>query len=134
MLLQNHQRKHTQVRRGFTLIEVLVVVAIIVILAGAGTVAYMKILEDAKKDSARTQAHQIETALEAYKIKYGEPNGINDLLHTPNGSSMIDASLERDPWGGAWSIDVTPMQNGGKPAVVATAPDGEKCANSKIYE
>jgi prepilin-type N-terminal cleavage/methylation domain-containing protein len=66
MLSQNIRRGQNAVRRGFTLMEVIVVAAIIVILAGAGTVVYMKFIEDAKVDQARMECQQIETAVLAY--------------------------------------------------------------------
>jgi len=47
-------------RAAFTLVEVLVVVAIVVILASIGTLATFKFLEDAKVDAARAKAEQLQ--------------------------------------------------------------------------
>src|ERR1700687_1948519 len=47
-------------RAGFTLMEVMVVVAILVVLAGTGGVIYINVLEGAKEDVARTQVKSIE--------------------------------------------------------------------------
>ena len=67
MKLATAQRRATR-RAAFTLIEVLVVVAILVILAGVGIVAYMRYLEDAKKTQAQLQCKSLAEACEAYYL------------------------------------------------------------------
>jgi prepilin-type N-terminal cleavage/methylation domain-containing protein len=59
-------------RAGFTLVELLVVVAIIAILAGLITVAASRAIVTARVATIRTEINQLETALELYKQKYGE--------------------------------------------------------------
>jgi prepilin-type N-terminal cleavage/methylation domain-containing protein len=53
-------------RHGFTLIEMLVVIAIIMILIGLLVPAFSKVKDHAKKVRANAEARQIETAWKAY--------------------------------------------------------------------
>ena len=52
-------------KKGFTLVELLVVIAILAILASVAVVGYTAFINDAKESNAKTEAHQIETAIEA---------------------------------------------------------------------
>ena len=81
--------------------EVLVVVAILVILAGVGSVVVFKYLDEAKESAARLGIAKIETAVGAYKVKHGNfPSSLQELTQaTEQGQT---ASLEVtdlvDPW------------------------------------
>ncbi|MEE8451349.1 MAG: prepilin-type N-terminal cleavage/methylation domain-containing protein [Thermoguttaceae bacterium] len=59
-------------RRGFTLVEMLVVIAIIGVLAGLITAAGVAALGQAKRTTIRMEISGLETALHAYKEKYGD--------------------------------------------------------------
>ncbi len=59
-------------RRGFTLVEMLVVVAIIGILAGLVTAAAIRARVYAKNATINMELKQLEAACQAYKEKFGE--------------------------------------------------------------
>ncbi len=62
---------HTQPRRGFTLIEMLVVIAILVILVGLTAAGVMRFYSTAIKAENRNEMLQLTQALESFKQKYG---------------------------------------------------------------
>lgn len=59
-------------REGFTLLELLIVIAIIVALAGLLFPAAQSVLERAKKVQAKNDLTQIVTAVNAYYMEYGK--------------------------------------------------------------
>ena len=59
-------------RRGFTLIEMLVVVAIIAVLAGAAFPLAEHAIRREREQDLRTALRQLRTALDAYKQAYDE--------------------------------------------------------------
>jgi general secretion pathway protein G len=92
-------------RAAFTLVEVLVVVAIVVILASVGTIATLKFLADAKIDNARMSAMTIVEAAKAYELK--NPDGVD---FTQTGPEVLVPFLDKgsngllDPWGQPYRI------------------------------
>lgn len=101
MILQrNAARAHP--RAGFSLMELLVVVAILVVLAGVGGVIYLNIQEDNFKQAARIQIKSLEDACKIYKSKYGDfPETLADLtVQQPNGENpYLEPGVLNDPWG-----------------------------------
>ncbi|MBA2225485.1 MAG: type II secretion system protein [Thermogemmata sp.] len=92
-------RRH-HLRGAFTLLEVLIVVAILVILASAASIALFRYLEEAKEGRAQNDMRAIEQALKTYYLKHGEwpPEG-------EQGLALIAPYLEQgtqgliSPWG-----------------------------------
>jgi type II secretory pathway pseudopilin PulG len=88
--------------------EVLVVVAIIVILAGAGGYIYMSQLEATKKDLAKAGCNTLTQQISAYKTRHGDfPPDL--LTLTQAGSDGTPAALKasalNDPWGRAYTYE-----------------------------
>ena len=52
-------------KKGFTLVELLVVIAILAILASVAVVGYTAFVDKANKSAAESEAHQIDTSIEA---------------------------------------------------------------------
>jgi len=128
------------IRRAFTLMEILIVVAIIVILAGVGTVALFPQLYKAKENEARMKAQQIATAIGAYTTDHdGTPPQSLQVLLTNDGIGgpyLKTSDAIVDPWGNPYQLDPTGSRfhNGsGDPDVFTTTPKGKIVGNFKGY-
>ena len=95
---------------GFTLIEIMVVVAIIAILGAAVVPKIMNRPDQARVVRAKTDIGSIAAALEMYKLdNFAYPStdqGLMALVEKPTGdpepanwSSSYLKSLQKDPWG-----------------------------------
>ena len=118
------QKAARSTRRAFTLLEVLVVVAIIVILAGAGSYYVYQRYEEAKISRAKMDAAKLAGYLEQYRLANdGQyPATIEGLATTqPNGGEPFATPAEvRDPWGKLYQLDVS----GSRARVLTTTPKG----------
>lgn len=74
-------------RRGFTLIEVLLVLVIIGLLAGVAIFAIGGTQDQANIDTTRAKLKQLETALERFSLRFGRlptnEEGLNALISGP---------------------------------------------------
>ena len=75
-------------RRGFTLVEVLVVIVIITILAGVVTVSLVRRPDEARAAATRMQIQQLRTALQLYRTEQGavpsQEQGLEALVGKPS--------------------------------------------------
>jgi general secretion pathway protein G len=113
-------------REAFTLLEVLIVVAIIVMLAGAGTYYFLQRLEDAKVGMAKTGAQAIASALEQYYANNEEfPASLEALtMQQPKGGApFFGPDKLLDPWNRPYQYDPNgPNNQGLRPDVWTTHP------------
>jgi type II secretory pathway pseudopilin PulG len=113
--------------------EILVVVAILVILAGVGSVYAVRYLGESKKKVAYTNAKAIEKAAQAYYIDHNEawPASLAVLAQPEDGTKpYIEREALRTPWGGEYMYDASGQKNGGlKPDIWAEAPGGVVIGN-----
>ena len=98
--------------RGFTLIELMVVIVILGILAGFIVPKIMGRPEEARRMKARVQIESIETALKLYKLDNGsyptteqglqalvEPPSVGELAkHWRKGGYLEKGKVPLDPW------------------------------------
>lgn len=61
-----------KVKKGFTLIELIVVIAILGILAAVLIPKFTSFTDDARKNSAKSEAKTCQTAVSSYYAKYGK--------------------------------------------------------------
>lgn len=132
--LLTHSRKR-QAHRGFTLIELMVVLVIIGVLAGLVVKNVVGKIDDARVTAARTDISTIMQALKLYKIdnlRYPTAEqGLDALIHkpgtgpqAPNWRRPYLEKLPNDPWGNPYQyanpgvkgeIDVFSFGADGKP-------------------
>jgi general secretion pathway protein G len=118
------------VRTGFTLMEMLVVVAIIVVLAGIGGYYLLPRVDESKEKAARAQLKgTLTTAVETYKLNNGDyPPNLEALTQQqPNGGKpILEPDALRDPWGQAYGYDPAGPHNGGMRADIwCNRPNGQ---------
>ncbi len=117
-------------RQAFTLMEMLVVVAIIVALAGIGGYYYLQRVDEAKKQVAQTQSKDTLTkAVQTYKLDHGDyPASLEALLvRTEDGHGPYLDNVEAlvDPWGRPYQYNPAgPNNNGLKPDIWSESPFG----------
>lgn len=105
-------RKPAQARRseaGFTLMELLVVLAILGLLAAIATPMVLHYLDSAKLSTAKTEVSNLEASLDLYKYDVGSypttEQGLAALLRAPegvdnwNGPYVKKTAKLTDPWG-----------------------------------
>jgi general secretion pathway protein G len=133
-----HQKVTRQsIRRAFTLMEILIVVAIIVILAGIGTVALFPQFQKAKENEAKIKAAQIAKAIGIYMTDHdgAPPQSIGVLLQKDDYGGPYISSQDgiMDPWGKQFQIDPTGSRyhGGSEPDVWTTSPSGKTLGNFK---
>src|SRR5438128_1909846 len=82
-----HQSSNSRRRAGFTLMEMLIVVAIIVALAGISVVSYFAVFETSKNKIATSQIKSLTVACDTYRLD----NKVNP--------ESLNALLQKDPLG-----------------------------------
>ena len=115
----------TAMRAGFTLIEILVAVAIIGILGTVATVSIPKILENAKIKAAKSGVDSLKNAVVTYNIEKGKyPSDLKALVEASGDDEPVVEGGEGalyDPWGVEYKYE----RKGKKIVVISAGPDGE---------
>jgi len=100
---------------GFTLVEMLVVLAIIALITALVAPQILRYLGSARADAAQAQIRNISSALELYFIDNGgyptNEEGLQALAAAPaaagrwNGPYLKGADKLADPWGNAYAYE-----------------------------
>lgn len=132
MLIRRHESRNRD-RLGFTLMEVLVAVAILVVLASVSAVAVLSYLENAKKDRAKSDLQTLTDACKSFKMRNDYfPSTLQELLAPPNGERpyLETADSIIDPWGNPYQYDPNGAQNAGlRPDIWCVDEDGNEIGN-----
>lgn len=101
------KKQHRQ-NKGFSLIELMIVLVILGLIAGIVGPQAMKYLGKGKTKSAKVQIENISSALDLYRLEVGSyptsSQGLNALVKAPsgarawNGPYMKKSSVPVDPW------------------------------------
>jgi general secretion pathway protein G len=123
-------------RSGFTLMEMLIVVAIIVALAGLGGYYFLGQLERSKKSIAATQCRSaLNNAVTSYITDHGQPPPSLQVLMTRDaigGPYLQSSDALVDPWNRPYQYNpsaVNPETGEQQPEIFTFAPDGTKISN-----
>jgi len=119
-----------QAKAGFTLIEILVVVAIIGMLGAVAVPAYMNYLADARITTARSIIKSIEDACQIYSMKHGGkyPGQLSELQEGDDDNPPILEGEITDPWGN----EIKYEKKGKRVYLTSFGPDGEEGTEDDI--
>ena len=105
-------------RRGFTLMEILLVLAILVVLGSMVTVGFVRMQKNAYINTTKSQISLLEDAVQAYTLSVGVPpntqQGLEALIVQPGdlpspekwtGPYLDKQSLPLDPWGNQYEYE-----------------------------
>ena len=136
MRLNNQRRNNTnQQRRGFTLVELLLVLVILGVLAAIVIPKFSGRTEQAKMQAAITQISTFRTALDAFEVDNGYypkgRSGLQDLIVQPRdaqnwrGPYMQTDRVPLDPWGGEYIYECPGKHNPTSYDIYSAGPPGE---------
>lgn len=112
------QRRRRLRQAGMTLIEIMVVLAIIsLILGGVGVMAFNR-FKDAQLEDARNNAVQVQQLSEQYQLQKRKcPRNVQELK-----AAGFAAREAKDPWGNEFEIRCDQASN---IEVISSGPDGQ---------
>ena len=94
--MTNKYQQRRRRRGGFTLIEILLVVAIIAMLASLVAVNIPKYIKSSRISAAKGQISNFDTGINAYLLEHGKYPPSLDALTA--GDEPVMSSLPLDPW------------------------------------
>ena len=121
-------RRSERKQSGFTLIEILVVMAIIAMLAVMVAPNILNQQAGAQRDAAISQISSLQAALDMYRLDTGEyPDGLEGLVENDTGRASwngpyLRGTVPADPWGNNYVYN-----SGGRDfTLISFGPDGEQ--------
>jgi general secretion pathway protein G len=131
-------------RKGFTLIEIMVVVVILGILATIVLTNVMGREDEARINAAKTQIRALEGALDGFKLDNGfypaTDQGLEALIKRPetgripskwkDGGYLKPARIPKDPWGQDYHY-YSPGNENREYEIISYGADGEQGGEGK---
>ncbi|MEZ5942376.1 MAG: type II secretion system major pseudopilin GspG [Planctomycetaceae bacterium] len=122
---QNRRR-----RLGFTLLELLIVLAIIGVIAAMVVPRLFGTLDKSKINATKTSIEALEHTIDLYRVDNGYPTAISDLMQTVDKDGReIDPFLDkipRDAWGNELHYEAKNTKaKTSRPAIWSSGPDGQ---------
>lgn len=125
---QNHRRPNT----GFTLMEVLLVLVILVILGSMAVGMFTGVQEQAEIDAARSQVATFKRQIQIYRQQLSQyPTSLQDLIVQPTNltkperwTKLLDVNeIPLDPWGSQYQYKQPGTHNPDSFDVWSVGPD-----------
>ena len=129
--------------RGFTLIEVLLVMVILTVLAAVVVPKFTKRSEQARITAANTDISNLEVALDAFEVDIGRypttAEGLKALVDQPSLSRpsswkgpYINRGVPNDPWGNQYVYTMPGKHNTEGFDLYSYGPDGQDGGSDDI--
>ena len=125
-------------QRGMTLLEIMIVIAILGMLASVIVVAVVNQLDRAKISTTKIKIKSVESALHQYKVNYGnyptQGEGLRVLVNPPDGGKpfLKDKEIPKDEFGNEMIYLRPARKGGGEFEVVSKGPDGQEGTDDDI--
>ncbi|MBX3416075.1 MAG: type II secretion system major pseudopilin GspG [Pirellulaceae bacterium] len=131
--MMKHSRRGLRRRRaGFTLLELILVMAILVLLSSLAVVGVMQVQRNSQRDAALTQIATLKQQCRMFKLNVGRyPASLNDLVTVPSGMTpqqwrgpyLQDGRVPLDPWGFPFNYSADEMND--IVNITSNGPDGQ---------
>ncbi len=134
-LKRSHLAPHSA-RSGFTLLELLLVLAILVMVIGIGVTNFSGVQEGANVDITKTKLEDLKRNIEIYKIRMnGLPETIETLRDGPTDAAKkakwVKPIIDEVPTD-AWENDLEYSVSGGVYEIRSSGPDGQMNTDDDI--
>jgi general secretion pathway protein G len=135
------QRKpRHRTRAGFTLIEVLLVLIILVIIGSLAVNVFTGTQDRASINAAKSNVAPVRTAIDLYKLDMNKyPTKLSDLWEKPSDATQGDKwngpyleKLKPDPWGNEYQYTAQGKKNTNKYDFWSNGPDGQTGTDDDI--
>jgi general secretion pathway protein G len=124
-----------KIRGGFTLIEVLLVLAILVVVAGLVVVNAVGVSDEANKKAATTQIANLTNMVNLYRLNVGSfPSTLDALYTQPSDveaskwSKVSNTPIPADPWNHPYEYKI----EGSSFEIRSMGPDGQSNTQDDI--
>lgn len=130
--------KRTQRRAGFTLLELLLVLAILVVIGGIAGANLFSVSDDANKQATLTQLRQLKNVIQMYQIRMNAlPETLDNLVSGPSDSAQkakFGKPLIDEIPGDAWGREIVYTVNGNEFELRSNGSDGQPSTEDDIIE
>ena len=130
-MLTRRNRKMKNRNSGFTLLELLLVMAILVVLASLSTFAILNLQKTSLQKTAFMEIKTLSKACKMYKLSVGSfPSSLDDLHANPSGLSRsqwggpyIEDPIGTDPWQRPYTYGADELND--RVTISSAGPDGQ---------
>ena len=140
--MYRNRRENRRKRSGFTLLELMIVMFILLLLAGLSISFFGGMQEDAKKKTTLTYVKLLESAVDQYYMTVGRcPPNLDALINPPQdlpdpgkwaGPYILDSASDTDPWGNQYMYEIGTQRSRKGYAIWSLGPDGSDGTDDDI--
>jgi general secretion pathway protein G len=141
-----HNQSHHIARRGFTLLEMLIVIFIILMLAGIVAYNLVGTQERAEEDAVRVQINVLENALQSFRVDMERwptdeegiavlwsKEGLSEDANSSRWRKLVNDPVPKDRFGHEWVYNQPSLLREGEPYdIISVGRDGEEGTDDDI--